>query len=222
MDEMSTTTTPSAPGDRWTRGGEQERSVRTQDALLDAAESLFGRNGVADTSVTDVARHAGRSVGSLYHHFTNKATLVSAVVDRILGDLESTAVGAVDPARWEGHDIRSIVRTYVSNSLDLRDRRPGYKRVIIEVALTDPATADRYQRFRRRLDDGLTTLLVARSAEIGHPDPSLAARFCIDQLTAMLTARLDSDGTPSQLEDDPDTTFIEESLGSVVSYLRLT
>ena len=215
---MSTTT---ATGDRWERTGAQARSHRTQDAFLDAAEELFGRDGVAQTSVTDVADRAGRSIGSLYHHFTNKETLVAAVVDRILASLESTADRAIDPARWAGADITQIVRSYAASSLELGGQRPGSKRIIVEVSLTDDVTRERYRRFREHLEDGLTALLIDRSDEIGHPDPPLAARFVIDQLTAMLTARLDGDTIPTQLAERADRAFVDEAVSSVGSYLRL-
>ena len=206
---------------RWERRGQQVRSHRTQDAILDAAEELFARRGVETTAVTDVAAASGRSIGSIYHHFTNKETLVAAVVDRLLDDLETSVATAIDPSRWQGQDIRGVALAYVGNSLRLDERRPGFKRIIVEVSLVDAATRERYHRLRRRLDDGITALLLERRTEIGHPEPELAARFCVDQLTAMLTARLDSEMTPTQLEAAPDEAFVRHAVESVAGHLRL-
>ncbi len=205
---------------RWRRAGQQPRSRTTQDALLAAAEELFGRRGVDSTAVTAVARHAGRSIGSLYHHFESKETLVVAVVDRILGDLEAGISSSHDPTRWEGLTIEDIVRRFVGTALELEGARPGYKRVLIEVSLTDHETRERYKQLRRRLSEGLTQRLLDRRHEIGHPDPETAARFAVDQLSAMLAARLDREATPTELESRSDEDFTAEAVASVSAYLR--
>lgn len=55
---------------------------RTQDQILDAAERLFGSRSYADVTINDVCRASGLPVGSVYHHFTNKAGLLAAVLER--------------------------------------------------------------------------------------------------------------------------------------------
>ncbi len=206
---------------RWERGGMQPRSRATQDAFLDAAEALFGKSGVEGTSVTAVARHAKRSIGSLYHHFRNKEMLVLAVVDRILGDLDQGIANAHDAAQWDGLSIAGVFQRYVDRALELDRTRPGYKRILIEVSLTDEGTRERYKRLRRRLGEGIAERVLDRREEIGHPNPETAARFAVDQLSATLTARLDRDMTPTQLEERSDATFTAEAVASVCAYLRL-
>ncbi|ODC04691.1 hypothetical protein BFW38_15305 [Terasakiispira papahanaumokuakeensis] len=58
-------------------------AARTREALLDAAEALFFERGVNNTSLEQVARHAGLTRGALYWHFRNKADLFRAILDRI-------------------------------------------------------------------------------------------------------------------------------------------
>ncbi len=207
---------------RWQRRGTQARSHRTQDAFLDAAEDLFAKRGVEHTSVTDVAESAQRSIGSLYHHFENKQTLVTAVVGRITDDLEASIDAAIEPTQWRSHGITEIIDRYLTTSLALSHGRPGYKRITIEVSLTDPTTRDRYRELRQRLDQGLADLFLERRAEIGHPDPEIATRFAVDQLTAMLAARLDPDLSPTLLRGTSDTTYVQETIASVRAYLQLT
>ena len=64
-------------------------------------------------------------------------------------------------------------------------------------------------------------MLLDRRENIGHPDPDTAARFAVDQLSAMLWARLDRVMTPTQLEDCDDEAFTAEAIASVNAYLRL-
>ncbi|MEM7285674.1 MAG: helix-turn-helix domain-containing protein [Actinomycetota bacterium] len=199
---------------------EQARTTTTKDAFLDAAEQLFAERGVAATPVTDVVETADRSIGSLYHHFTNKDGLVAAVVDRLLDQLELGVTLGIDPDRWQGSSIEDVVTGYVTSSLRTAVGRPGYKRILVEVSFTDPEVDRRYREARRRLDAGLVDLLLARRNEIGHASPETAARFAIDQLTGMLAARLEA-ATPTQLDDAPDEVFAAEAVASVVAHLAL-
>ena len=210
---MTTTRTDPAPI--------QARSRVSREAFLDAAEELFSSNGIADTAVTDVADKAGRSIGSLYHQFDDKAALVAAVVNRITEHLETEIARGIDPATWEGQRIPDIITGYLTGALNTERTRPGYKRIINEICLTDARTRDRYRAVRTRLNLGLTELLLQRQDEIGHADPDIATRYVVDQLTAMLTTRLDTTMTPTALQQHTDQQFIHACLESSVAYLRI-
>src|SRR5688500_4173058 len=61
------------------------RSERTRSALLDTARSRFATDGYAATSTPAIVEEAGVSRGALYHHFSDKAELFQAVVERERG-----------------------------------------------------------------------------------------------------------------------------------------
>ncbi len=199
----------------------QQRSTKTRETILVAAERLFGAGGVEPTPVTAVADEAGRAVGSLYHHFTDKSGLVDAVVERILDDLEADIDRALEPSQWSGRSILDIVAAFVTVSLERDQQRPGSKRILTEVTLTDTAARQRYNVARRSLQRGLVGLFLDRRHTIGHRDPAIAVPFVVDQLNAMLSARLDRMYTPSQLQDTTDERFAIEAVDSVRAYLRI-
>lgn len=53
-----------------------------QQELVNAAEGLFHKQGVAKTTLTDVASAANIPLGSVFYYFKTKDDLVSSVVDR--------------------------------------------------------------------------------------------------------------------------------------------
>lgn len=53
-----------------------------QDKLLNAAEAVVGRQGIANLTLDAVAAEAGMSKGGLLHHFPSKDRLVEAMVKR--------------------------------------------------------------------------------------------------------------------------------------------
>nr|WP_281397224.1 TetR family transcriptional regulator [Chitinivorax tropicus] len=63
--------------------------------LLDSAEQLFSNNGVAQTTLNDVAANAGLTRGAIYWHFKNKSDLLEALCERAHMPLEE-AMSSLD------------------------------------------------------------------------------------------------------------------------------
>ena len=73
----------------------KEDALATRHALLDAAERVFLAQGVAGTSLNDIAVAAGTTRGAIYWHFKDKADLFNAMLDRVAMPLQQ-AMALVD------------------------------------------------------------------------------------------------------------------------------
>lgn len=62
---------------------QQQRSIRTQRKLLDAALQAFAENGFKGTSTRDIAERAGVHHPLITYHFKNKEELWRAAADRV-------------------------------------------------------------------------------------------------------------------------------------------
>jgi len=69
----------------------KEDALATRNSLLDAAEHVFLAQGVAGTSLNDIAQAAGTTRGAIYWHFKDKADLFNAMMDRVVMPLETAA-----------------------------------------------------------------------------------------------------------------------------------
>jgi AcrR family transcriptional regulator len=58
----------------------QERGRRTRQAILDAAAAAFDEHGYASAALSDIARRAGMTKGSLTFHFPSKALIAATLV----------------------------------------------------------------------------------------------------------------------------------------------
>src|SRR3954468_22719874 len=76
--------------------------MSTRDALLDATRRVISRSGFASTTVGEITREAGASLGLLHYHFASKADVVAETFAQIaredLAELEATAGAAETPA----------------------------------------------------------------------------------------------------------------------------
>jgi AcrR family transcriptional regulator len=73
---------------------------------LDTALSLFTDKGYFNTSVHDIGRVAGVSIGSIYHHFGDKEGLaralyesLTALMQQLIGEVEHVSESSHDQAR---------------------------------------------------------------------------------------------------------------------------
>jgi AcrR family transcriptional regulator len=72
---------------------------RNRDRILDAACRCFATRGL-DIGVDEIAEAAGVGVGTLYRHFPSKASLIRAIIERRLEELQPAidhALAAEDP-----------------------------------------------------------------------------------------------------------------------------
>lgn len=58
-----------------------DRSEQRRQQILDAAADCFQRRGFHSTSMAEVSKAAGMSVGHIYHYFENKDAVIKAMVE---------------------------------------------------------------------------------------------------------------------------------------------
>ena len=90
------------------RAAQAERTAFTEKAILDAAEAVFARCGLAGTRVREIAQAAGVNGATLYNYYPSKSALYEAVLERgvapLVAILESFSAG---PRELES--IRALV-----------------------------------------------------------------------------------------------------------------
>lgn len=93
------------------------RSEEKQQALLRAATEIFAEQGLAASTVT-IARKASVSEGTLFHYFENKDTLISAVGDYLLDEMESLLAQRLAAAVPGTNKIQIGWNAYIDWALD--------------------------------------------------------------------------------------------------------
>jgi AcrR family transcriptional regulator len=83
-----------------------KREAQRADAIVEAAGRLFFAPGFARVNMDDLARELGMSKKTIYRHFPDKHSLLTAVLDRQFAAVERTLVTAVEDAEGQPFDVR--------------------------------------------------------------------------------------------------------------------
>ena len=109
---------------------QQQRSIVTQQKLLDAAISAFSENGIKGTSTRDIADRAGVHHPLITYHFKNKNQLWRAAADRIFREFNISLVKAM--AEVPEMDPKARAEAFVRTYVHYAHAQPALHKIILQ------------------------------------------------------------------------------------------
>ncbi|GAA1017902.1 TetR family transcriptional regulator [Acrocarpospora pleiomorpha] len=158
----------------------QSRSVRKHHAIMDAARSLFLRNGYSGTSMDEIAALAAVSKQTVYKNFIDKERLFIEIITADIAQAQTqtqTNVQALASSDDIAADLRDFARRHIT--IVLQPHLVQMRRVIIAVADRFPDLATTwYASGPGRAHTTLATQFeeLTRRGLLRTPDPLLAAQ----------------------------------------------
>lgn len=155
----------------------EERRIR-RIQILDAAERVVGREGIAQAGIASIAREAGVAVGTLYNHFGDRERLLGALVLRHREELARAIEGAfccpLDTS------VTALAERFVEAVVTLFDKRREFVRAALDTELwrVYAEVATRCEgseaRVRHQLEEGSMRIVqLAISEKILSPSDDL-------------------------------------------------
>ncbi len=146
---------------------QRERRQRTRASLVQAANELFSQAGIEETTLEEVATHAGLHVQTLYRHFASKSELVTAVaqsyLDRFQQEFDRPERTEDTMALWRGWVERCALEV-------TRDGGERYRRRV-RAFYADPAMSTTLVHIWAQYEDLLTRGLAADLGVSAEHDP---------------------------------------------------
>jgi TetR/AcrR family transcriptional regulator len=109
---------------------QQQRSIVTQQKLLDAAVEAFSENGFKGTSTRDIADRAGVHHPLITYHFKNKDQLWRAAVDGIFVEFNTSLAEAM--AHIPETDARARAEAFIRTYVRYSHRQPALHKIILQ------------------------------------------------------------------------------------------
>ncbi len=134
------------------------------DAIVQAAASVFQRQGYHGATMAEIAAEVGLTAGSLYHHFPSKQDLLIAVLQTGLAQITAEVRAIVQSGDPPAEKLRRIVHAHIRSEIDHANIAAA---VIFEsrALLVVPQVRDQFvaQRdalealYRRVIDEGIAS-----------------------------------------------------------------
>ncbi|MBA3742756.1 TetR/AcrR family transcriptional regulator [Sporichthya sp.] len=161
----------------------EKRSRYDVESLLAVAVEVFGERGYDGTSMDDLARAAGITKSSFYHHVKGKEELLRRSLDRALGGLFAALEAA---EAGEGAAVRRL-EELLRGSVALLVAELPHVTLLLRVRGNTETERSALAR-RREFDHRVTALVAAAEAEGDlriSADPALAARLVFGLINSL-------------------------------------
>jgi len=99
----------------------------TRDQIIDSSLTLFAERGFRGVSISELGRACGLAKSSVLHHFSNKASLYSAVLDRV--DISLESIEALTLA--DRLDTREAIKSLIANLLQWSSDQPEHACLVV-------------------------------------------------------------------------------------------
>ena len=194
---------------------QQQRSVVTQQKLLDAAIEAFSENGFRGTSTREIADRAGVHHPLITYHFRNKDRLWRASVDRIFRDFSAKLVATITEVSELDPKSRAaaLIRCYVHHSRS----NPALHKIILQESSTPSDRLDWLieTHLRPMYDFWVKSLVELQNMDVAPPgNPALLFNMIRVSAGGLLALKLEVRGTSGMdLDDD---ACIEELANMII------
>lgn len=170
---------------------QQARSREKYEAMVRAAEKLFGEQGIQDTSVQDIVTEAGVSIGAFYQRFENKEAIIYTIFNMLEEEMVPVG-GAVE--QLSGASLQETLKLLISLALKAsRARRSVLVAMIMEVE-RNPNMREYVSHLRNKMGAIYAKVLAQHADEITHSNIKRASTMANRILYAYITQALLYDG----------------------------
>jgi len=124
----------------------QARSRMKRDRLLAAGRELLNRGAFEATSISDIAKEGGCSVGAFYQRFPDKEAFFSVVVETVMADIAADAERFVGAESINKASIELALAECVNHWVQTYRHYRGFFRTVIKKAIHSEAAWDPVRR----------------------------------------------------------------------------
>lgn len=204
---------------RWVQPPLQDRSQKTMERLLSAAQARITEVGFEKATIAEIAKRADSSVGAFYSRFSDKEALLRCLLDRFVFEAKATIDAAMRPELWEGKSVRELCSSLLAFLSRVLDDRRLFIVALSKAAMDNPTLADFRTALGTHTAKQLGRLIEARGLSVRGDDLTRTMRVvawvCLAALeTGCVHTKADLGGVPRD-------EFNAELATMIVAYLGL-
>lgn len=161
---------------RWVRPPLQDRSQKTMERLLVAAEARIIKVGFEKATIAEIAKQADSSVGAFYARFSDKDALLRCLLDRFVFEAKATMNSAMRTELWEDATALALCTQLLTFLSKVLQERRLFIVALAKASMDDASFADFRGALSMHAAVGLGRLVEARDVVIRGLELSKAMR----------------------------------------------
>ncbi len=197
------------------------QAIDTKEMILDAAEVLFGENGVDGVSLRALTRATGVNLASVHYHFGSKDEVARAVFRRRIRTINTERIALLDEVEGTGSPcIEDIVAAIFGPVLRLEqgpDRGPRFMRLCARF-YTEPGQYLE-STFKEEFSEVTARFHAALARALPHLSAPELRRRMHFAIGVMVHTMLDPDRTREWTDGACDPANTESTLESMVKFV---
>jgi len=188
----------------------QRRARDRVESVLDAAAALLEEKPIADITTEDIADRAGVPVGSVYHYFESKLSVLGELTRRTMARADAKTIAAITDAT-DITNASDLVDRAVDIALEAYRREPGYAHLLRQFRPTPEFAAIADDASKRVADAIASHPFFAEHAPPGRG--RLIARTVVEAANTMQRLAFEAE-EPSEAVD-----YVAEMKALLTAYL---
>ena len=148
----------------------QERGKIAERNIVNAAQTIFAKQGYAGARVADIVAMAGSSTGNFYYRFKNKEALFEFMLTEFFECARSVVSNMPDDAKR----IEELLMWIITNNAQLLEQNHGFYRAINEVSIKHPDTWQQLRLLSEEIAQVLVVKMEPFKQQIAAPDWKLS------------------------------------------------
>lgn len=157
----------------------QDRSRRTLEAMLDAAEGLIAERGVDVLKLGDIAARAGCTTGAIYTRFRDKEALLEQLYDRFV----TRAIGVMDEGMptltAEGVELTAVLALWLRTLIAHQRQHWSLRNAFLTRIQTEETYRLRHRELTLHAAWALRQVMERHHDRIAHDDLDRAAGMAV-------------------------------------------
>src|SRR5690606_19531428 len=161
----------------WVYAPVQDRSRKTLRQILTTAKTLFVAKGFDETAVTEISRQSKISVGSIYHRFPDKQSILYAILETYRRTRFAEIDDLTREELWQGKGAADVLDFHIEIIFSATRKDRGFFRLIERQRIVDKVVRDMQIEWNQRFCDIIAGLLRPHAGDLGHADIDRAVRY---------------------------------------------
>jgi AcrR family transcriptional regulator len=197
----------------------QGRSKASLERMLATARSLMLERGNEDFTLQEVSKRGKVSIGSIYLRFDSKDSLVMAVLQEAMAQLDADETAMIERLKQDSQDLPDFVASYVQDYAEILRLHAPLLRLTMARAEHDPEISTMGKQAAARAVRQAVDAFMAFGEEIKAPDPALSAASAHHIIFATLARQLSLGSTGESITNYDWALLKRELTRMCIAYL---